>query len=179
MEDEIRPISTKSLFELVRMGGFRGMGGAGFRVTQESGREGGGRGGALNVSPGSNVEFGALSWIRPGRGLCFALAWRGSVLFCATTGFISERLQFLSASAAVGDDTTTQSGSFLGLKGFDGRFGFGNASLNGGSKFDRAARPVSLLEINPLRVLKQRWNPYHHPTTTCCDQSSYPVARIL
>jgi hypothetical protein len=42
----------------------------------------------------------------------------------------------------VGFGTTTQSGSLLELKGFDGLRGFGMESLDGASSIDRAARPI-------------------------------------
>lgn len=140
--DEIRPESTKSLFELARMGGLRGMGGAGFRITPEP-ESGGGKCGAFNVASSPKAWFRALSWVWRGRGICCILAWCGKVPFLATIGLASEGLPLFSASAAVGFGTTTQSGSFLRMKGFDDRFGFGNAPLNGASRFDRAARPVS------------------------------------
>ena len=39
--------------------------------------------------------------------------------------------------------TSTQSGSGEGVKGFDGRFGFGRKSLLGGCTRERAGRPRS------------------------------------
>lgn len=110
--DEIRPESTKSLIELARMGGFRGMGGAGFRISPEPGTEIGGKGGELNVSPSPKAELCALSWVWLGRGLCCTLDWRGIVPFRTTIGFAFEGNPFLSASEVVGFGTTTQSGSF-------------------------------------------------------------------
>lgn len=142
-DDEIRPKPTKSLFEPARVGGFRGTGGAGFRIPPEPESEDVGNGGALNVSPSPKAWFCALPWVRLERCLCRTLPWRGSVLFCATIGFVSKGLPFFSASAPAGFGTITQSGSFIGIKGFDDRLGLGNASLNGASRFDRAARPVS------------------------------------
>lgn len=141
--DETRPESTKSWFEPARTGGLRGTGGAGFRISPELGSEGGGKGGVLNVSPSPKVWFRALLWVWRERGLSCTLGWRGSALSRATIGFVSEGLPFFPVSTAVGLGTTTQSGSFLGIKGFDDRFGFGNAPSNGASRFDRAARPVS------------------------------------
>ena len=61
IEDEIRPKSSTSLFKPVRMGGFRGMGGAGFRVAPELGSERGGKGDTLDDSPSSKAEFCGLS----------------------------------------------------------------------------------------------------------------------
>ena len=172
--DEIRPESTKSFFELARMGGFRGMGGAGFRITPEPGIEVGGKGGEINVSPSPKADFRALSWVRLGRDLCCTLDWRGIVPFRATIGFAFESLPFFSASAVVGFGTTTQSGSFWEMKGFDDLFGFGKASLNGASRFDRAARPVSsdLLFLKISIDSTRRWKPYHNLTTTCFDRNS-------
>lgn len=143
-EDGILPKSTQSLFELARIGGFRGTGGAGFRLISEFKSEGGGKDvGGLVVFPCCKARVCALSWIRLEIGLCFTLDWRGSVPICSTMGFVSKDLRLLSASAVVRCDTTTQSGSSLGLKGFDGLLGFGIASLDGASRVDRAARPVS------------------------------------
>ena len=171
--DEIRPESTKSWFELARTGGLRGMGGAGFRITSEPGSEGGGKAGALNVSINPKAWFRAFSWVWRERGLCCTLAWRARASFRVTNGFRSEGPPFLSASATVGLGTTTQSGSFLGIKGFDDRFGFGDAPLKGAPMLDRAARPVSSdYSFGKLPKHNTRWNTYHHLTTTYFGHNS-------
>lgn len=61
-EDGILRKSTQSLFELVRIGGFRGTGGAGFRLISEFKSEGDGKdGGVLIIFPCCNARFCALS----------------------------------------------------------------------------------------------------------------------
>lgn len=55
---------------------------------------------------------------------------------CSTVGLVSKDLRLRSTSEVVRFGTTTQSGSSLGLKGFDGLLGFGIAFLDGASKVD-------------------------------------------